>query len=113
MSTNPIAYESSTVEQCKQDNFRFNSRTQKILLGDKQIKNDWKDKCERSLYLAKHLGNIYTGSLYNGLITLICDPTIDLSHKKVMLFSYGSGCAASMFFVHCKPGYAHNLRTTL
>ena len=48
------------------------------------------------------LGNIYTGSLYNGLLSLICDTTIDLAGKKVMLFSYGSGCAASMFFVHVK-----------
>ena len=51
------------------------------------------------------LGNIYTGSLYNGLHTLLCDKTIDLSGKKVMLFSYGSGCAASLFFVHVKEGY--------
>ena len=57
------------------------------------------------------LGNIYTGSLYNGLISLLCDKTIDLSDKKVMLFSYGSGCAASMFFVHVKKGYQqHPLR---
>lgn len=60
---------------------------------------EWKNKCERSLLLAKKLGNIYTGSLYNGLLTLICDETIDLKGKKVMLFSYGSGCAASMFFI--------------
>ena len=51
------------------------------------------------------LGNTYTGSLYNGLHTLLCDKTIDLSGKKVMLFSYGSGCAASLFFVHVKEGY--------
>ena len=25
--------------------------------------------------LAKQLGNIYTGSLYNGLLSLLCDPT--------------------------------------
>lgn len=34
---------------------------------------EWVDKCERSLYLSKRLGNIYTGSLYNGLLSLICD----------------------------------------
>lgn len=54
------------------------------------------------------LGNIYTGSLYNGLISLICDDSIDLSNKKVMLFSYGSGCAASMFYVHVKEGYKNH-----
>lgn len=56
------------------------------------------------------LGNIYTGSLYNGLLSLICDTTIDLSGKKVLMFSYGSGCAASLFAVHVRPGYKqHNV----
>ncbi len=66
---------------------------------------EWKDKCERTLYLAKQLGNIYTGSLYNGLLTLIGDKTIDLKGKKIMMFSYGSGCAASMFFVSVNGNY--------
>ena len=55
--------------------------------------------------LAKQLGNIYTGSLYNGLLSLLCDSSIDLSGKQVLMFSYGSGCAASMFVLRCKPGY--------
>ena len=57
----------------------------------------WRETCERGLHLAKQLGNIYTGSLYNGLLSLICDETIDLTGKKILMFSYGSGCAASMF----------------
>ena len=60
------------------------------------------------MYLAKNLGNIYTGSLYNGLVSLLQSglPTaeggegLDLRGKRVMLFSYGSGCAASMFVVN-------------
>jgi hydroxymethylglutaryl-CoA synthase len=83
--------------------FTFNAKNSKILA--KKFELEWKDKCERSLKLAKMLGNIYTGSLYNGLITLLHDNTIDLAGKKVLLFSYGSGCASSMFFVHVKPGY--------
>jgi hydroxymethylglutaryl-CoA synthase len=63
----------------------------------KVYNSDWQHKCERSLYLAKQLGNIYTGSLYNGLLTLICDDQIDLTDKNVAMFSYGSGCAASLF----------------
>ena len=51
------------------------------------------------------LGNIYTGSLYNGLISLICDKSINLSGKRIMLFRYGSGCAASMFSVKFKGDY--------
>ena len=55
------------------------------------------------------LGNIYTGSLYNGLITLLCDSTIDLDGKNILLFSYGSGCAASMFYARVKSGYKYSM----
>ena len=51
------------------------------------------------------LGNIYTGSLYNGLLSLVCDKSIDLAGKRIMLFSYGSGCASSMFMIHVWNSY--------
>lgn len=63
----------------------------------KYMGNDWKNKCEKTLSLSKNLGNIYTGSLYNGLLSLVCDTSIDLTNRRVMMFSYGSGCAASLF----------------
>lgn len=66
---------------------------------------EWQDKCERSLLLAKQLGNIYTGSLYNGLLSLVCDKSIDLTGKQVFMFSYGSGCAASLFSLKFEAGY--------
>lgn len=78
-------------------------KTQEILT--KQFKHDWTNKCERTLGLAKQLGNIYTGSLYNGLITLVCDTEVDLTNKQVMMFSYGSGCAASMFVLRFTSHY--------
>jgi hydroxymethylglutaryl-CoA synthase len=78
-------------------------KTLKVLM--QAFGDDWKNKCERSLLLAKNLGNIYTGSLYNGLLSLIGDTSIDLKGKKIMMFSYGSGCAASMFMVHVKGDY--------
>lgn len=71
----------------------------------KYFQADWKNKCERSLLLAKQLGNIYTGSLYNGLLSLICDEEIDMTGKQVMMFSYGSGCAASMFVLRFTDQY--------
>ena len=55
--------------------------------------------------LAKQLGNIYTGSLYNGLISLVCNDKVDLTNKQVMMFSYGSGCAASMFVLNFAKEY--------
>lgn len=63
----------------------------------KIFQNTFKNKVEPGLLLGKNLGNIYTGSLYLGLISLILDEKIDLADKKVMMFSYGSGCAATLF----------------
>lgn len=53
-----------------------NTKIQNFLL--KQVGKDWQNRCERSLYLSKRLGNIYTGSLYIGLLSLICDTSISL-----------------------------------
>jgi hydroxymethylglutaryl-CoA synthase len=63
----------------------------------KVFQNSFKNSVEPGLLLGKNLGNIYTGSLYLGLISLILNEKIDLANKKVMMFSYGSGCAATLF----------------
>lgn len=91
------------MEQLAQTKFNNDPKTSAMLL--KRYGDEWKDKCERSLLLAKQLGNIYTGSLYNGLLSLLCDQNIDLTGKQVLMFSYGSGCAASMFVLRINQGY--------
>jgi hydroxymethylglutaryl-CoA synthase len=51
-----------------------------------------------SLLLSRQLGNSYTGSLYASLASLIATQSDQqLAHKKALLFSYGSGSAATMF----------------
>ena len=91
------------VEKLAQNGFKNDKVSNDLLLS--QFGAEWKDKCERSLLLAKHLGNIYCGSLYNGLVSLVCDDTIDLTNKQIMMFSYGSGCAASMYTIRCTSDY--------
>lgn len=91
------------IEELRTNGFKNDTKTLNIL--SKYYGKEWKLKCERTLLLAKRLGNIYTGSLYNGLLTLLCDETLDLKGKKIMLFSYGSGCAASMFYVNVVGDY--------
>ena len=93
------------VEALRANGFKADAKGTEILM--KAYGGEWRDKCERSLLLAKQLGNIYTGSLYNGLLSLIGDTSIDLKGKKLMMFSYGSGCAASMFTIHVNGNYQH------
>jgi hydroxymethylglutaryl-CoA synthase len=39
------------------------------------------------------------------LLSLICDAQVDLTGKQVMMFSYGSGCAASLFVLRFTAEY--------
>lgn len=45
----------------------------------------------------RHLGNSYTGSLYFGLLSLIAQADKTAQGDRVLMFSYGSGLAATMF----------------
>ena len=49
---------------------------------------------------AKEVGNIYTGSVYMGLTSLLEVEKERVTGKKVGIFSYGSGCGAE--FIVCK-----------
>ena len=40
--------------------------------------------------------------MYGSLISLIQDEKIQLENKRVMMFSYGSGAASTMFFLKIK-----------
>lgn len=50
---------------------------------------------EPGMLLSKNIGNIYTGSLYIGLASLLNEG--NLIGKRVLMFSYGSGLMSSMF----------------
>jgi hydroxymethylglutaryl-CoA synthase len=56
-----------------------------------------------SMACSRRLGNMYTGSLYGCLASLVS--TVEPAHltgKRVSLFAFGSGCAASFFALHVK-----------
>jgi len=61
-------------------------------------------KVEPSLLGAREVGNIYTGSVYMGLISLLETERERVEGKKVAIFSYGSGCGAEFFVVEFKKG---------
>jgi hydroxymethylglutaryl-CoA synthase len=52
---------------------------------------------ESSLTLPAQVGNIYTGSLYLALASLLQCEASAIRGQRIGLFSYGSGCAAEFF----------------
>ncbi|KAH8269433.1 hypothetical protein KR018_002972 [Drosophila ironensis] len=55
-------------------------------------------KTKKSLLLANQVGNMYTPSVYSGLVSLLIgEPAKELVGKRIGVFSYGSGLAASMY----------------
>lgn len=50
--------------------------------------------------LATQVGNMYTASVYSCLVSHLCSkPIEDLAGQRLLLFSYGSGMAASMYML--------------
>ncbi|XP_028128213.1 hydroxymethylglutaryl-CoA synthase 1 [Diabrotica virgifera virgifera] len=61
-------------------------------------KQQFVEKTQPSLLVATQVGNMYTSSLYGGLVSLLVNKKPEvLAGNKIVLFSYGSGLAASMF----------------
>jgi len=55
-------------------------------------------KTQTTLTLSTLIGNMYTSSLYGGLISLLVNKdTTSLLGKRIGMFSYGSGLASTMF----------------
>ncbi|KAK4884721.1 hypothetical protein RN001_000992 [Aquatica leii] len=63
-------------------------------------KGAYQKKTEPSLLMANQIGNMYTASLYGGLVSLLVNCNIEqIAGSKVGLFSYGSGLASTMFSI--------------
>jgi len=61
-------------------------------------------KTKPGLKIATNVGNMYTPSLYGGLISFMVSlPPEQLAGKHVALFSYGSGMASSFFSLRISP----------
>ncbi|XP_046470712.1 hydroxymethylglutaryl-CoA synthase 1 [Neodiprion pinetum] len=59
---------------------------------------DFAEKTKPSLLIASLVGNMYTPSVYSGLVSFLISKPIDqLAGTKVAVFSYGSGLASSMY----------------
>jgi hydroxymethylglutaryl-CoA synthase len=61
-------------------------------------KKRFNERVQPSIEVATQCGNMYTASVYGGLVSLIANVTFDTSKpKRVAIFSYGSGLASSIF----------------
>lgn len=61
-------------------------------------KKRYNERVHPTIEVATQCGNMYTASVYGGLVSLLANATFDLSTpKRVAFFSYGSGLASSMF----------------
>ena len=61
-------------------------------------------KVEPGLLGAREVGNIYTGSVYMGMASLLETERNRVDGKRVGVFSYGSGCGAEFFVCQMKTG---------
>jgi hydroxymethylglutaryl-CoA synthase len=78
-----------------------------------QSKELYEQKTLPGLYFSQNMGNMYTPSLYYSLFAfLISQPNEEqLYGRRILLFSYGSGLASSMYSVVCRK--VHECRFTL
>lgn len=54
-------------------------------------------QCEPAAWIGVEIGNCYTASLYSQLAALLYEKGDDLIGRRVLMYSFGSGFAASMF----------------
>ena len=71
-----------------------------------------KENFEKSILYSQKVGNIYTGSLFLGLLSLLENSDKLKAGDKIALFSYGSGAVAEIFSVSLVPGYEKQLSRT-
>jgi hydroxymethylglutaryl-CoA synthase len=66
-------------------------------------KKRFEERVKPSLLAPTQCGNMYTASVYSGLVSLLSNVDSDtLQGKRVALFSYGSGLASSLFSLTVK-----------
>ena len=70
-----------------------------------------KENFEKSILYSQKVGNIYTGSLFLGLLSLLENSDKLKAGDKIALFSYGSGAVAEIFSANLVEGDEKQLTT--
>lgn len=75
-------------------------------MSDAEADASFAAEVSSSLKLPSEIGNIYTGSLYLALASLLHFEASAIEGERIGLFSYGSGCTAEYFSGKVAPGAA-------
>ncbi|KFI45779.1 hydroxymethylglutaryl-CoA synthase [Bifidobacterium bohemicum] len=67
------------------------------------------DRFESSIIYGRQVGNVYTGSVYLALLSLLDNDEGLTEGDRIGLFSYGSGSVAELYFGILQPGYRGRL----
>ena len=82
---------------------------------DKSLSQEKKDQLQEhfddSIIYSQKVGNIYTGSLFLGLLSLLENADSLKAGDKIALYSYGSGAVSEFFSVELVDGYEKQLLT--
>lgn len=78
--------------------------------SDEAVKEKLSARFNESILYSQHVGNIYTGSLFLGLLSLLENNTNLNPGDKIALYSYGSGAVAEIFSMTLVPGYEKQLK---
>ncbi|KAB5589515.1 Zinc metalloprotease [Ceratobasidium theobromae] len=97
----------------------FNKLTRQESLSDKNLekgfmsiaKPGYEASVVPSMTCVKRCGNMYTGSLYAGLASLLSSvPSDELQGKRLLMFAFGGGCAASIYALRIARSPEHIIR---
>lgn len=66
---------------------------------------------EQSILYSQKVGNIYTGSLFLGLLSLLENSSTLKTGDRIALFSYGSGAVSEIFSGQLVAGFKQRLQT--
>ena len=76
----------------------------------KEFYEEFKLKILPGLFICKNCGNLYTGSLYGYLLSIILNGNnIELVNKRLIMFSYGSGLASTIFVLKINNAMYKNI----
>lgn len=76
---------------------------------DEQTQERLLTRYEESITYSRRIGNLYTGSLYLGIISLLENSDTLTAGARLGLFSYGSGAVSEFFTAYLVDGYENHL----